>query len=188
MYHSCFINSAWLCALLGRIPIPPSFFGLQTCSHGTRWIFFFPLFPPHRKDRLALSMDSSVEDGRRLVCIVWLGILLNTDLMGVAQPAKDKHEAFQLESLFWTFLVTPAKVPLLTLSLSKGTPKYLPRQEVKGIPHCWLSERAIVLLTFLDTHNLDFWRLIRLTRDLTKILKTWRHDLYLARWRLAKKH
>ena len=89
---------ALLRAMIIFIPKPPKCFGKVTISQLTTCIFLLEVASPQRKLRLIRSSSLQILVGRRLHCIMWVGITEVIELTRVSRPAKDNDRAFQAES------------------------------------------------------------------------------------------
>ena len=85
-------------AMLFFIPSPPKCFGNVTISQLRACIFLLEVTSPQRKLRLIQSSSLQILVGRRLHYIMWVGIAEVTKLTRVSRLAKDKDQAFQVES------------------------------------------------------------------------------------------
>lgn len=75
------------------IPNPPTAFGLVITSQPIVWQGLWCLVSPCKKLRFILSILLQIFEGRRVVCIQNIGIVVVVDLIRVALLAIDKYLA-----------------------------------------------------------------------------------------------
>ena len=88
---------------------------------------------PHRKLRFNLSISLQILVGRRVHCMIWVGMAVVTELIRVKRSAMEREFAFQLASLSLNLLMMKSEDLIFLLSRRIGAPRYFPKFLVKDI-------------------------------------------------------
>lgn len=75
-------------------------------------------------------------------------------------PVRLRNLVFQPSSLFWTLSMIPLQCSLVILPCREGTPRYLPKSDVIGMPTRPANSSALSLQTLLEKKILDLSLLI----------------------------